>query len=119
MAHGDMLVRPEFLPSDNFFILNEKWWICRLLHSLNQSGRLRESLDGAAFIWSLGRIGLLLLLQARLPQAVEQLSRSRFQRGILILLFLVVLGDLIEVESRAERFLKCFERLPRLYILIS
>jgi hypothetical protein len=66
-----------------------------------------------------GYPALLSLLQARLPQAAQQLSRSRLQRGILVLLFLVVLGDPIEVESRAEcRLVKCFERFARLCILV-
>src|SRR5258708_12104134 len=63
--------------------------------------------------------GCLLLLQASLPQAVQQFRRSRLQRGILVLLFLIILGDPIEVESRAEwRFLKCFERFARICIFI-
>jgi hypothetical protein len=61
--------------------------------------------------------GPLSLLQARLPQAVQHFRRSRLQRWILELLFLVVLGDSIEVVSRAEwRFLKCFERFDRFFI---
>src|ERR1700730_4318330 len=61
--------------------------------------------------------GPLALLQARRPQAVQHFRRSRLQRWILELLFLVVLGDSIEVVSRAEwRFLKCFERFARFFI---
>jgi hypothetical protein len=64
--------------------------------------------------------GPLSLPQARLPQTVQQLSRSRLQRGIFVLLFLVVLGDPIEVELLAEcRLLERFKRFARLCIFIG
>jgi hypothetical protein len=57
-----------------------------------------------------GMPGFLSLLQASLPQAVQHFRRIRLQRGILVLLLVVVLGDPIEVVLRGERrFLKCFE----------
>src|ERR1700744_6543639 len=51
------------------------------------------------------------LLQARLLCALEHFRDSRLQRVIVVLLFLVVLGDPIEVELRSERFIECADRL--------
>lgn len=60
-----------------------------------------------------------LLLPTSLPHAVQQFRRSRLQGWILVLIFLVVLRDSIEVPLRAEwRFLKCFERFACICISI-
>ena len=59
----------------------------------------------------------LFLLQARLLQAFQHLSRSRLQRGGFELLFFVVLGDPLEVELR-ECLLKLRKCSPCLCIVV-
>src|SRR5450432_2893931 len=59
------------------------------------------------------------LLQARLVQALQQLSHNRSHRRSLILGLAVVFLDRSAICSRRVRFLESVERLPRLRISIA
>src|SRR4051812_5742195 len=59
------------------------------------------------------------LLQARLVQALQQLSHNRSHRRSLILGFAVVFLDRGAICSRRVRCLELFECLPRLRIKIT